>query len=189
MASLTYNQIQISAFVSFVNVSCMHYVTGLGISNALRTNVANLIGQNKKIHAKNLSWFYQLCVFIFAFVEMIVLYSCRGYLAAVYTPLKNVSIILQDNIAIYSLACIPELLIGTQTTLQRIAGNMCTIIVSQTFSFLLCAGAMGAMLCFYCDHGVPGLVWGIAAAAWICNFIYWIILARLDWEKLIFKDE
>ena len=189
MASLTYNQIQISAFVSLVNVSCMHYVTGLGISNALRTNVANLIGQNKQIQAKNLSWFYQFCIFIFAFVEMIVLFTCRGYLAAVYTPQKDVSIVLQENIAIYSICCIPELLLGSLTTIQRLAGNMCKIIVCQTFSFLLCAGVMGSVLCFYCGYGVPGLVWGIAAAAWICNFIYQFIMVRIDWEKITLKEE
>ena len=93
MASLTYDQAQISAYVSFVNVSCVFYVSGLGIGNTFRTHVSNLIGAGRFELAKNVTWFYQFAIFVLAAILGIILVLSKHLLAGIYTPIVEVNTI------------------------------------------------------------------------------------------------
>jgi Na+-driven multidrug efflux pump len=129
LSSLTYDQAQISAFVSFMNVMGIVYNGGFCIGNVLRTNVGNLLGSRKFDQAKNVYWFY---VFIMSCVGVIgggLMYWFRMSIAGVYTGLEDVSGLLGQLIGIYSLALIPEFILGMNNTVMRITGNVAKMII------------------------------------------------------------
>ena len=84
---------------------------------------------------------------------------------------------------------IPESLLGAQQTLQRIAGNLNTIVFVQTGTFLLSAILIGYVLCFHLGYGVIGLVYGIVVGTWVCNIFYWVILRKFVWDGMVIDEE
>jgi len=50
---IMHDQYQISAWVSFQNVTSTFYTIGLGFGNVARTNVGNYLGQGRIANARN----------------------------------------------------------------------------------------------------------------------------------------
>lgn len=57
LAAYTYDQVQITAYVSFINMTTLVFCFGQGIAVYMRTNVGNYIGEKRFTHAKNCAYF------------------------------------------------------------------------------------------------------------------------------------
>lgn len=184
LSSLTYDQAQISAFVSFMNVMGIVYNGGFCIGNVLRTNVGNLLGSQKFEQAKNLYWFY---IFIMSCVGVIgggLMYWFRMAIAGVYTGLEDVSGLLGQLIGIYSLALIPEFILGMNNTVMRITGNVAKMIVYLLTTFVGLSVLLAVCLCFWMGMGVVGLGVAFGLTTWVLNVLYLVDIKNMDWKKV-----
>ena len=167
-----------------MNVMGIVYNGGFCIGNVLRTNVGNLLGSQKFEQAKNLYWFY---IFIMSCVGVIgggLMYWFRMAIAGVYTGLEDVSGLLGQLIGIYSLALIPEFILGMNNTVMRITGNVAKMIVYLLTTFVGLSVLLAVCLCFWMGMGVVGLGVAFGLTTWVLNVLYLVDIKNMDWKKV-----
>lgn len=111
-AALTHDQAQISAFVSWNNLSNIAFTLGVGFSNVIRTRISNHIGENKPENCKNSISFFLLCAGSVGGIIMLLVGIFRHPLAAVYTSSDEIKSILENLYIPYSIGLLCDILIG-----------------------------------------------------------------------------
>lgn len=105
-SGITHDQDQISAFVSWVNITGILFTVGLGFGNVVRVNVSNYVGEGKHAQAKNASLFYTVMAAIFGGILMILISVFPYAIASVYTPLKSVTAWLVPILYVFSIGAL-----------------------------------------------------------------------------------
>lgn len=184
LAAITQDQDQISAFVSWVNITGMIYAFGLGFGNVARTSVSNYVGGGKHVQAKHSSHFFIAMSAFLGVVLMIVLPLNAGSIASVYSPLEPIKAWIRPVLYIYAVGALFEMINGTQNTILRVGGKTSQVVGIVISTFLGLLVAVSLVCAFALDMGDCGLVLGFDAAVIVANAIFFFMIKRLDWSKV-----
>ena len=158
MAAITHDQDQISAFVSFVNITGIVFTIGLGFGNVSRTALSNYVGKKKHIQAKNVQLFYLLLVSIVGTIMFVVLVSASGPITKLYSNLENIDFWLRNIILIYSIGALGEMISGTLNTTLRVANRTGSVVVIVLITFVVELVSLSYLFAFVANMKVLGLV-------------------------------
>ena len=139
MAALTHDENQISAFVSFINITGFPSIIGLGFGNISRRVLSNYVGEKKYIQAKNVQLFYLFLTTIVGIIFMILFISSSGTISKIYSDTEKIDFWLRNMIRIFSIGAVAEFMTGILKTTLRVANRTGTVavIVSMTYVFEL----------------------------------------------------
>jgi len=127
LASLTHDQNEITAFVSWVNIAGFLFTIGLGFSNVTRQRVSSYIGKESPVQALNAARFFTFMAAVVGLLFLICIESCRYGIASIYTPLSDIQEIIAKLLIPYGFGAVFELIVGCQNTLMRLTGRAMTM--------------------------------------------------------------
>jgi len=190
LCGITRDQNQISAFVSWVNLSTMLYCFGLGFGNVARTNLSNYIGEKKYTQVKNAQIFYTFLVSIIGLILTVVLASQVSGISGLYSSDPGVDNWITAIMKVYCFGIAFDLLSGLQNTTLRVA-NRATFVA---FNVLTCLGfilsVMSWVFAYVIGLEVVGLLISYVIAI-ICSNIWFAIIIhnKVDWKKVKVEAE
>jgi len=158
MAGITHDQDQISAFVSWVNVTNIVFAIGLGCGNVSRINISNYVGEKRFVEATNLTTFYVFAVGVIGIIFFAVILVLKHSISGIYTNLPEVTHWLDTIFMIYSIGAFVEIMMGTLCTIMRVANRTGQVIILVIICFIFQLTIQSYLFCFTLGMGVVGLV-------------------------------
>lgn len=190
LSGLTKNQIQISSFVAFINICGYSFTVGLGIGDAVRIKIGNLIGEKKFLQAKNKAWFYIFITFAFGAIYGIIMFYSRDKIASLYSSLDEIQNCLEEILFWYGIGYMFEFSIGTLNVVMRLVGYASVMIWCSFVYYILVWGGLSLLLGFGLGYGVVGIAQAYIIAQVLVSLSYVAVLLKFDWNMLkIEKDE
>jgi Na+-driven multidrug efflux pump len=138
LAGITHDQDQISAFVSWVNITGILYAfgkffylkkIGLGFANVSRTTVSTYVGGKKSVQAKNSSYFFITWCAVLGVLALILLPLNAENIASVYSPLESIKAWIRPILYVFSIGAMFEMVNGTQNTILRVVGKTSKVVL------------------------------------------------------------
>ena len=187
-AGLTHDNVQIAAYVGWVNLAGIVFCTGIGFGIIGRTRVGTLVGAKKFADAKNLMWFNLSVTLAFGVFICILFNSIRYYITLIYTGIPEVSETMGYLIMIYAFNCILEFSNGSLGCYMRLTGHIKCVSFLMFFYIVVIQGSLSYVLCFVCDFGVSGLLYSFATTSVLLNVTNLVTLWRCDWSSVTDGD-
>jgi len=182
-SGITHDQNQISAFVSWVNITGILFTFGLGFGNVVRANVSNYIGEGKYTQAKNACLFYTVLSGIVGFIFMILILALPNSIASIYTPLESVQSWIVPILYVYSIGAFLEMVSGIQNTIMRVTNRTGQVIIIVASTFLLQLCFCSWLFGFELGWGVIGFTLSFVLASLVSNIVFAIIIhKKINWN-------
>lgn len=178
------HQMQISAWVSWLNITGILYSIGQGFSNATRTNVGNYIGEGKFIQAKNYSNFSIFITSVFGLFISLLLLKNIPFVASLYSPLEEIQSWLRSILYIYIVGAACEIIIGNFNTLMRLTGKAHLDVIIMVLGYCTFGPIMSWYFGFYLKMGIEGLMLSFVLNVSGCIIAFFILIQKTNWDNL-----
>ena len=186
----SHDQDQITAFVSFVNLTALLFTCGLGFGNVTRSALANYIGAGKPVQAKNVQRFYSFIVLVIGIIAMALVMGLKAYIVLIYTAIPNVDQWLQKIFLVYSIGVVGEIMEGTLNTTLRVANRTGTLLIIALSTFVAQTLLCSYLFAFVLNMQVVGLVVSFVCVIVTCNICYAsVIVAQVDWAQIKLTED
>ena len=190
LCGISHDQDQITAFVSFINVTAFVFTCGLGFGNVTRSALANYIGAGKPVQARNVQKFYACIVLVIGFTFMILIMGLKSYIVLIYTRIPDVEQWLQSIFLVFSLGIVGQMMEGTLNTTLRVANRTGTLLIIALCTFVLQTIVLSCLFAFVLNMQVVGLVLSFLFVIVTCNICYaFVIYGHVDWATIKLQDE
>lgn len=183
-AGLTHDNVQIAAYVGWVNLAGIVFCTGIGFGIIGRTRVGTFVGAKKFADAKNLMWFNLTVTLAIGVFICILFNSIRYYITLIYTGIPEVSETMGYLIMIYAFNCILEFSNGSLGCYMRLTGHIKCVSFLMFFYIVVIQASLSYVLCFVCELGVSGLLYSFATTSVLLNVTNIVTLWRVDWTSV-----
>jgi Na+-driven multidrug efflux pump len=190
LASLTHDQYEITAFVSWVNIAGFLFTIGLGFSNVTRQRVSGYIGKKSPVQAMNAARFFTFMAACVGMIFLILIECLRYPIASIYTPFPEIQDIIAKLLVPYGFGAVFELIVGCQNTLMRLTGRAMVMTYLMLGYFVISLGMLSYLLGFVAGLKVPGMVLAFVIVTLALNVNYFVLINfRTVWEELEQEEE